>query len=117
MSLIKTLRDLGDFDGTTSYYGGRDERLDELEELTSYNPRYSKELYSVKVVHEKFEDQGRWSNYETKVYEVLEDGEIAYFEYGLEVPATESQDGMDCSFHFLEVVPKEIIAVKYVPKN
>lgn len=118
MSFIEELRALGDFDGTTSYYGGeRDEKLDTVEELTDYSPRYSKENYTVKEVHSEFEDYGRWSNYETIVYKVEQDGEVAYFEYGCERPATESQDGMDCSYHFREVIPVPITTYKYVAKN
>jgi hypothetical protein len=106
MSYIAELRELGNFDGSWSYYSERDERLDVLEGLDS-----------CKVVYKEFEDYGRWSNYVTKVYKVEEDGEVAYFEYGREIPATESQDGMDCSFHFKEVVPKEITETIYVSKN
>ncbi|MER2007435.1 MAG: hypothetical protein ABS939_08275 [Psychrobacillus sp.] len=105
MSYIKKLRELGSFNGSWSYYSERDERLDVLESLDFE-----------KVVHSEFKDYGRWSNYETKVYEITEGEEVAYFEYGEEIPATESQEGMDCSFHFREVKPKEVIKVIYVAK-
>lgn len=35
---------------------------------------------------------------------------------GVETPATESQDGMDLSYHFHEVIPKEITIIKYIAK-
>lgn len=114
MSLIKTLRELGNFDGTTGSYGNRDERLDELEVLTSRWRRLTD--CEVKVVSSEFEDLSRWSNYETHVYEVKEGDEVAYFEFGEERPATEQQDGMDCSYHFQEVIPQEVKIIKYIPK-
>lgn len=119
MSFIEELRALGSFDGVIEGFARRDydERLETVDELDSYNPKYSKKPYTVRLVEEKFEDQSRWSNYETKVYKVEQDGEVAYFEYGCEKPATESQDGMDLSYHFLEVIPVPITIFKYVAKK
>lgn len=117
MSYIEELRALGDFDGTSSDYSDRDEKLDEIEDLIYYNPMFSKKPFTVEVVDEKFEDLGRWSNYETKVFKIIENDVVAYFEYGTETPATESQDGMDCSYHFQEVLPVPVTKFKYVPRN
>lgn len=108
MSDIQALRNLGDCDGTIDgCYGSRqDERLDVLELLDCYT-----------TVSSKYEDYSRWSNYKTEVYEVKEGDEVAYFEYGREVPATESQEGQDCSWYFKEVFPKEIKTIIYVGKD
>jgi hypothetical protein len=105
MSLIKELRELGRLDGTVDWYSNK--RLpDALEDLEEEG----------KVIKSEFEDYGRWSNYVTKVYKIEEDGEVAYFEFGMEKPATESQDGMELSYHFLEVKPVEKVIIEYVAK-
>jgi hypothetical protein len=119
MSFIEELRALGSFDGEITGYSRRDydERLDTVEELTDYNPRYSKRPYTVKLVEDNIEDHGRWSDYRTRVFKVEEDGEVAYFEYGCERPASEMQEGMDLSYHFQEVVAVPITTFKYVAKN
>lgn len=71
--------------------------------------------YAVENVESTFEDGGRWSNYQTDVYQVTqEDGKVAYFQIGRDVPATEMQDGMDLSTIIREVVPKEVVRTKYV---
>lgn len=101
---IEQLRKYDGFDGTTGY--GRSEEVDEIEDL----------LYDAKSmkVHKDFEDGGRWTNYETTVHKVEENGKVAYFEIGREVPATEVQDGGEFSYSFNEVVPKEVTVIKYV---
>lgn len=71
------------------------------------------EGYSVKAVHKKYEDGGRWSNYKTTVFEVTEGEDVAYFEVYQEVPATEMQDGGDFSTSFNEVRPVEKTIVVY----
>jgi hypothetical protein len=71
--------------------------------------------YTSENVESTFEDGGRWTNYKTDVYRVTQDGgEVAYFQIGREVPATEMQDGMDFSVTIDEVVPKEVVRVEYV---
>lgn len=110
MSVIAELRALGTIDGTTSSYGGRDERLDDIDcILDPYKP----EGYLVKVVQRKSDNDGRWSYYETKIYEVTEGEEVAYFEWGQERPATEMQDGMDLGWHFHEAEAYEVKVTKY----
>lgn len=106
MSDIQKLRELGDCDGTTSYYSERDERLETLELLDCYN-----------AIQTEFEDYGRWSNYKTEIFKIEENGEVAYFEFGMEKPATEMQEGQDCSWHFKEVFPKEVTTIIYVGKD
>lgn len=64
-------------------------------------------------VSSDFEEGGRWSNYETKVYRFKEGEEVAFFELMREVPATESQDGGDHTFEFYEVKPKEVKITRY----
>lgn len=110
-NVIETLRNLGSIDGCKEY-GNYDENLETLELLDTWRPKG----YTLEKVDSTFEDLGRWSNYETTVYKVTENGEVAYFEYGQEVPATESQDGMDLSYHFHEVEPKEVTVIQYVEK-
>jgi hypothetical protein len=78
--------------------------------------RYKTEGYSAKCVDSKFEDGGRWTNYETNVYEVVEDGgKAAYFSVWREVPATECQDGGDFMISITEVVPQLVMTTEYVP--
>lgn len=47
------------------------------------------------VVHEEFEEGGRWTNYETKVYRHWHNSELIFVKIIKEVPATESQEGGD----------------------
>ncbi|MCP6682955.1 hypothetical protein [Bacillus nakamurai] len=111
--IIEELRGYGDVDGILEY-GSGDRTFWSINELL-YD--YKPEGYSSQEVYNTFEECGRWSNYETSVYEVNEGGEIAYFELGVERPATECQDGMDLSYHFREVVPQEVTVIKYVAKG
>lgn len=107
MSDIKTLRELGDCSGSTGgAYSSKCGQLETLELLDGYN-----------AFKTEFEDYGRWSNYKTEYFKLEEDGEVAYFEYGMERPATEMQEGQDCSWHFKEVFPKEIKTIIYVGKD
>jgi len=102
---IEQLRKYDGFEGQGGYYGRSDE-VDEIEDL----------LYGAKAteVHSEFEDGGRWSNYETTVHKVEENGKVAYFSVWQEVPATEMQDGGEFAYSFSEVVPKEVITTVYV---
>lgn len=71
------------------------------------------ETYEVEEVHESFEEGGRWSNYEIKVYKVIEGEDVAYFKVRQEVPATEMQDGGYMNTSFYEVKPKEKTIIFY----
>lgn len=103
MSLIKRLREVGSFTLDTSYYGRDDKNLELYEDLTCEG----------KVVYTRFKDGGRWSNYETKVYEITEGDVTAYFEVSEEVPATENQEGGYFEADVYEVTPYEVKVTKY----
>jgi hypothetical protein len=107
MSNIQRLREIGSFSASRSWYSDRDERFELIETL----------LWEAEEVHTEFSDGGRWSNYETTVYKLEEDGEVAYFQTVNERPATESQEGMDCWFEFEEVEPYQVTITKYRGKN
>lgn len=111
MSVIAKLRKFGKIYSDDKY---EDNRFDAI--YWGILERYRPEGYSVKVVDENFEDDGRWSIYESKVYKVEENGEVAYFKLRQEEPATEIQEGMPCFWSFYEVVPKEVTVIKYEPK-
>ena len=65
-------------------------------------------------VHEEFEEGGRWSNYETKVYRHWHDSEFVYISIHKEVPASESQDGGDFQEPEINVVyPHKIETTVY----
>lgn len=66
-------------------------------------------------VHSEYEDGGRWSNYETKVYRFWHNSESVYYQISKEVPATEMQDGGDFSDpEITQVYPKEVTTTIYV---
>ena len=94
-----------------------DDTDDQFNEIDEILDAYKPEGYTVEEVYEEFEEAGRWSNYKTKVYRVDESSVTAYFELWEEVPATEMQDGQDCSWGFNEVEPKEVTVIKYVAKE
>lgn len=104
---IKQLRKFEGHDGYWRYYGSQEETdtPDIIESL----------LYMAKAteVDSSFEEGGRWSNYETTVNKVEEDGEVAYFEVIREVPGSESQDGMDLTYQFNEVYPHVVTTTIY----
>lgn len=106
MNVIQQLREIGHFDGSKGWYSERDPKLETIEVLFSKGD----------LVHTEFEEGGRWSNFETKVRKFEVDGEVAYFQTVDEVPATESQEGMDCMFEFFEVTPYQVTVTKYSPK-
>lgn len=67
-----------------------------------------------KVVDESFEDGGRWSNYQTKVYRFWHESEHVYISVTEEVPATEMQDGGDFGEPTIEqVFPHKIETTVY----
>jgi len=110
MSVIEKIRGLiGD-----EYEG---QAWDEVhEEVDAILDRFNPQGYSTKCVSEEFEDGGRWTNYKTNVYEVVEDdGKTACFSVWREVPATECQDGGDFMVSITEVVPQPVVTMKYVP--
>ncbi|MGG3987446.1 hypothetical protein [Bacillus smithii] len=76
----------------------------DYEEIENIIEAYKPEGYSIENVHNEFQDGGRWTNIESNVL-------------WREVPATELQDGMDLSWGFYEVIPKEVTVIKYVLKN
>lgn len=90
---------------------------DNYEEILSIIEPYGETGYSVKEVHNEFEEGGRWSNYRSSVFKVEYNGETAYFRMVQEVPASEMQEGMDLVYYFLEVVPKEVTVIEYVEKR
>ena len=105
-NVIEKLRELSGTEGVN-----RDENREKIEEIIeAYRPKG----YTVEHVHHEFEEGGRWNNIEADVYKVEQNGEVAYFELWREVPATEMQAGMDLSYGFYEVVPKEVTIIKYV---
>lgn len=66
-------------------------------------------------VHSEYEDGGRWSNYETKVYRFWHNSEFVYVQVSKEVPATEMQEGGDFGDPYIEqVYPKEVTTTIYV---
>lgn len=62
-------------------------------------------------VYKKFEEGGRWSNYETNVYKITDDLYIEVYE---EVPATEMQAGGYFSVSISKVKPQEKVVIEYV---
>ncbi|SER88149.1 hypothetical protein [Psychrobacillus sp. OK032] len=90
---------------------------DEYFEIDDILDAYKPEGYTSKVVDTIFEEGGRWSNYETKIFEVVEGDETAYFELFREVPASETQEGQDSQWSFGEVEPKEVTVIQYVAKE
>lgn len=84
-----------------------------VEIIKKYNPKG----YSIEKAHHEFEAGGRWSNFESNVYEIKCNEDVAFFELVEEVPASEVQDGMDLSYDFWEVEPKEVTTVIYVVKR
>lgn len=108
-NVINKLREL---DGSEGYeWSDIREEIDEI--LDIYNP----EGYTVKKVYSGFEEGGRWYNVESTVYQVEQNGETVFFEFVTDVPASEVQEGMDLSWSFYEVEPKEVIVIKYVAKG
>ncbi|MBX6360525.1 MAG: hypothetical protein IRZ03_10660 [Acidobacterium ailaaui] len=98
--------------------GAEGENYDEVrKEIESIIDVYKPEGYTVEEVHSEFEEGGRWTNVSTKVYKIEQNGEVAYFELWREVPASEIQEGMDLSWGFNEVVPKEVTVIQYVHKE
>ncbi|MBH0358973.1 hypothetical protein COM06_19945 [Bacillus toyonensis] len=66
-------------------------------------------------VHSEYEDGGRWSNYETKVYRFWHNSESVYYQISKEIPATEIQDGGDFGDpEITQVYPKEVTTTIYV---
>jgi hypothetical protein len=108
-NVIETLRELDGKEG-----GIWDDDYDTIDTiLDTYNPKG----YTVKTVYHDFEEGGRWYNIKTDVYKVEQNGEVAYFELWREVPASELQEGMDLSWGFYEVVPREVTVIRYLRKG
>lgn len=98
----------------------REELMAEINELSDYELIEIIDSAATKVVHEEFEDAGRWSNYRTIVYELWLrlDGifEKVYLSVTREVPATELQEGGDFMEPEIErVYPHKIETVVYKP--
>lgn len=70
-----------------------------------------------KLVDKEFKEGGRWTNFKSEVYKITGNNEVAYFKLIKEEPATEIQEGMDCEYDFIEVIPKEVITYEYIPKS
>ena len=106
-NVIEQLRKFDGHDGYWRYYGSSEEtETPEIIEDLLYDAKTTK-------VDSSFEEGGRWSNYETTIHKVEEGGEVAYFEEIREVPASESQDGMDLTYQFNEVYPHVVTTTVY----
>jgi len=109
-NVIEKLRELSGIEGSV-----RDDEFDLLDDiLMSFRPSQD---YTVECVNHDFEEGGRWHNIESNVFKIEQNGEVAYFELWREVPATEFQEFMDFAFGFYEVVPKEVITIRYLRKG
>lgn len=108
MSVIKRIRELNGFSDYTGHYS--DSKANDVKEEVEYL------LYDAKAkeVDNSFAEGGRWSNYESTVYKIEENGETMYVQITEEVPATEQQEGGDFLYEIDEVVPKEVTVIQYV---
>lgn len=102
--MIEELRKLDGYDSTYESWRDIPELIVDL--LDCHDP-----------IKTKYDEGGRWSNYETNVYKIEETGEVAYFSVCREVPATESQEGGEFTIELDEVVPKEVTVIEYVAKG
>ena len=109
-NVIEKLRELSGIEGSVC-----DDEFDLLDAILI--PFRQPQDYTVECVDSDFEEGGRWHNVESNVFKVEQNGEVAYFELWREVPATELQEGMDFAFGFYEVVPKEVISIRYLRKG
>jgi hypothetical protein len=108
-NVIEKLRELSGTEGENW-----DEAYKQIDSIIgTYNPKG----YTVDHVLSDFEEGGRWYNIKTDVYKVEQNGEVAYFELWREVPASEIQEGMDLSYGFYEVVPREVTVIRYFRKG
>jgi hypothetical protein len=108
MSIIENLR---------SFHGANGLQDDIYHEIDDILGAYKPDGYSIEEIETGFEEGGRWSNWKTVIYKVTENGAEAYFSFGQEIPASECQDGMDLSYDFVEVIPKEVTVIQYVVKK
>lgn len=112
MNVVEQLKAIGTISVTKSYYSSLsaelEEKIDTVNEII--------EVHGVEVFSE-FEDGGRWSNYETSVYEVTDGKQVGYFRILKEVPATEMQEGGDFLWEFDEVEPFEVTTTQYRRKR
>lgn len=108
MSVIEKLR---------SFHGANGLQDDIYYEIDDLLDVYKPVGYTSKEIETEFEEGGRWSNWKTVIYKVTENGTEAYFSFGQEVPASECQEGMDLSYDFVEVIPKEVTVIQYVVKK
>lgn len=109
MSAIKRLREIGDRSLWRSYYSSQNSDRELIEEI--------EDLLGDDIIERDFEEGGRWSNFESEVFKVEEGDEVAYFRVTHEVPATESQEGMDSSYEIEEVEPHQVMTTIYRRKN
>lgn len=111
MSTIKRLREIGSLDTTISCYSSdshiESEKAQEVQEI----------FWNEIVVDKRFEDGGRWSNFETTIIKITEGEEVAYFLTTEERPATEQQEGGDFTFLFYEVEPIQVTVTQYQEKG
>jgi len=108
MSTIEKLR---------SFHGANGLQDDICREIDDILDAYKPDRYSVEDIKTELEEGGRWSNWKNTVYKVTENEEEAYFSFDREVPASETQEGMDLSYSFHEVVPQEVTIIQYVVKR
>lgn len=108
MSIIEKLR---------SFHGENGDQNDIYNEVDGILDACKPTGYSVMKVKTELEEGGRWSNWKTTVYKVTENGKEAYFSFDREIPASECQEGMDLSYSFVEVIPKEVTVIQYVVKE
>lgn len=112
MGLIEQLRAVGDFEGTHGYFSTKSNE-DERNEKLLENIEEGTVTCISKEVDSRFEDGGRWSNYEYTVYQLTEHNKTAFFEVMRERPGSETQDGMDCSYAVGEVYPHQVVKTVY----
>jgi len=72
-----------------------------------------RELDDQDVIDSSFSEGGRWTNWETQVFEVKEGGKKALFRLTEEVGATEMQDSGEHYYELNEVVPRKKIVTEY----
>jgi hypothetical protein len=68
------------------------------------------------VIEDNLFDSGRWVEYHSIVWSENHDGELLYFNYIYEMPATEQQEGSESEFDadgINQVFPQEVITIKY----
>ena len=108
MSIIEKLR---------SFHKANGLQDDVYREIDGILGAYKPDGYAAKDIKTEFEEGGRWSNWKNTIYKVTEGNEEAYFSFDQEIPASETQEGIDLSYSFYEVVPQEVTVIQYIVKR